>query len=85
MNEPKLLIIAGSDSCGGAGLQADIKTATALKVYSASVVTSVTAQNTRKVFAIHNLPIEFLKQQLEVVLEDIQFDAIKIVTVNKFW
>jgi hydroxymethylpyrimidine/phosphomethylpyrimidine kinase len=78
MNEPKLLIIAGSDSCGGAGLQADIKTATALKVYSASVVTSLTAQNTRKVFAIHNLPIEFLKQQLEVVLEDIQFDAIKI-------
>jgi len=78
MNEAKLLIIAGSDSCGGAGIQADIKTATALKVYSATVITSLTAQNTRKVFAIHDLPIDFLKQQLEVVLEDMQFDAIKI-------
>jgi hydroxymethylpyrimidine/phosphomethylpyrimidine kinase len=78
MNEAKILIIAGSDSCGGAGIQADIKTATALKVYSATVITSLTAQNTRKVFAIHDLPIDFLKQQLEVVLEDIQFDAIKI-------
>jgi len=78
MNESKILIIAGSDSCGGAGIQADIKTATALKVYSASVITSLTAQNTRKVYAIYDLPTEFLKQQLDVVLEDIQFDAIKI-------
>ena len=78
MNEPKILIIAGSDSCGGAGIQADIKTATALKVYSASVITSLTAQNTRKVYAIQNVGNDFLKQQLDVVLEDIQFDAIKI-------
>jgi len=74
----KILIIAGSDSCGGAGLQADIKTASAHKTYCAAVVTCLTAQNTAGVFAIHNAPIAFLRQQLEVVLEDIKFDAIKV-------
>jgi len=75
---PKILIIAGSDPSGGAGIQADIKTVTAHKVYSSAVVTCLTAQNTQKVFAIHNSPIDFLKQQIEVVLDDIKFDAIKI-------
>ncbi|MBU6140041.1 MAG: bifunctional hydroxymethylpyrimidine kinase/phosphomethylpyrimidine kinase [Proteobacteria bacterium] len=75
---PKILIIAGSDPSGGAGIQADIKTATAHKVYSAAAITCLTAQNTKKVFAIHNSPIEFLREQIAVVLEDIQFDAIKI-------
>lgn len=74
----KILIIAGSDSGGGAGLQADIKTACAHKVYSAAAVTCLTAQNTTGVYAIHNAPIAFLKQQIEVVLDDIKFDAIKI-------
>jgi len=78
MFEPKLLIIAGSDSCGGAGLQADIKTATAHKVYSSAVITSLTAQNTRKVYAIQDVSVDFLRQQIEVVLDDIEFDAIKI-------
>lgn len=77
-NIPKLLIIAGSDPSGGAGIQADIKTASAHKVYASSAITCLTAQNTQKVFAIHNSPIDFLRQQIEVVLDDIQFDAIKI-------
>lgn len=74
----KILIIAGSDPSGGAGIQADLKTATAHKTYAAAAITCLTAQNTKKVFAIHNSPIEFLHQQIEVVLDDIQFDAIKI-------
>lgn len=75
---PKILIIAGSDPSGGAGIQADIKTASAHKVYAAAAITCLTAQNTKKVFAVHNSPIEFLRQQIEVVLDDISFDAIKI-------
>lgn len=78
INVPKILIIAGSDSCGGAGLQADIKVATAHKVYSACVPTCLTAQSTEGVAGIFYPPISFLKQQLEVVLDDIKFDAIKI-------
>lgn len=75
---PKILIIAGSDPCGGAGLQADIKTATAHKVYCGAVIASLTAQNTQGVAAVFNPPIAFLRQQLEAVLDDIKFDAIKI-------
>ncbi|NBV05690.1 MAG: bifunctional hydroxymethylpyrimidine kinase/phosphomethylpyrimidine kinase [Proteobacteria bacterium] len=75
---PKILIIAGSDPSGGAGIQADIKTATAHKVYSAAAITCLTAQNTKKVFAVHNSPTDFLRQQIEVVLSDITFDVIKI-------
>ncbi len=78
MNIRKILIIAGSDPSGGAGIQADIKTATAHKVYAAAAITCITAQNTERVFAIHNSPIEFLRQQIEVVMDDIEFDAIKI-------
>lgn len=74
----KILIIAGSDPCGGAGLQADIKTATAHKVYAGAVVSCLTAQNTQGVGAVFNPPIPFLRQQLEMVLDDIRFDAIKI-------
>ncbi len=75
---PKILIIAGSDPSGGAGIQADIKTACAHKTYAAAAITCLTAQNTQKVFAIHNSPIEFLRSQIETVLDDIKFDAIKI-------
>jgi hydroxymethylpyrimidine/phosphomethylpyrimidine kinase len=77
-NLPKILIIAGSDPSGGAGIQADIKTASAHGVYSSAVITCLTAQNTQKVFAVHNSPIDFLRQQMAVVLNDISFDAIKI-------
>ncbi len=74
----KILIIAGSDPCGGAGIQADLKTATAHKVYAAAAITCLTAQNTQKVFAVENPSIAFLRQQIEVVLDDIKFDVIKI-------
>lgn len=77
-SNPKILIIAGSDPSGGAGIQADIKTAAAHKVYAAAAITCLTAQNTKKVYALHNSPSDFLRQQIEVVLEDISFDAIKI-------
>ncbi|HHW55255.1 MAG: bifunctional hydroxymethylpyrimidine kinase/phosphomethylpyrimidine kinase [bacterium] len=75
---PKALTIAGSDSGGGAGIQADLKTFAALGVYGASVITAVTAQNTLGVTGVHNLPPEFVAQQLEAVLSDIGADAAKI-------
>ncbi len=74
----KILIIAGSDPSGGAGIQADLKTATAHKTYAGAVITCLTAQNTKKVFAVFESPISFLRKQLEAVLDDIKFDAIKI-------
>jgi hydroxymethylpyrimidine/phosphomethylpyrimidine kinase len=74
----KILIIAGSDSGGGAGIQADIKTATALKTYSATVITCITAQNTKGVFAIEKVSNKMLKSQIEACLSDISFEAIKI-------
>jgi hydroxymethylpyrimidine/phosphomethylpyrimidine kinase len=73
----RILIIAGSDSGGGAGIQADIKTVTALEGYAATAVTAITVQNTRGVFAVHPVPLEFVRRQIEVVLEDIGADAIK--------
>ncbi len=77
-SNPKILIIAGSDPSGGAGIQADIKTATAHKVYAAAAITCLTAQNTQRVFAVHESPIDFLRQQITAVLEDIKIDVIKI-------
>ena len=74
---PRVLTIAGSDSSGGAGIQADVKTFTALNVYGASVITALTAQNTVGVQAIHVPPTSFTEQQLESVLSDIRFDAVK--------
>lgn len=78
MTIPRILTIAGSDSGGGAGIQADIKTITALGGYAASALTALTAQNTQGVAAIHPVPPAFLRQQIELVLEDIGADAIKI-------
>ncbi|KAL0078884.1 Phosphomethylpyrimidine kinase-domain-containing protein [Phycomyces blakesleeanus] len=74
---PKVLTIAGSDSGGGAGIQADIKTLTSLGVYASSVLTSVTSQNTLGVNGIHDLPVDFVKKQLETVLSDIGADVVK--------
>jgi hydroxymethylpyrimidine kinase / phosphomethylpyrimidine kinase / thiamine-phosphate diphosphorylase len=71
------LTIAGSDSGGGAGIQADLKTFAALGVYGASVITSVTAQNTLEVTGIHDLPAEFVVLQLDTVVRDLPVDAIK--------
>jgi hydroxymethylpyrimidine/phosphomethylpyrimidine kinase len=75
---PIALTIAGSDSGGGAGIQADLKTFAALGVYAASVVTALTAQNTRGVRAIHYPPPGIVGAQIEAVLEDFAVAAIKI-------
>ncbi|MDA8429577.1 MAG: bifunctional hydroxymethylpyrimidine kinase/phosphomethylpyrimidine kinase [Geobacteraceae bacterium] len=72
-----VLTIAGSDSGGGAGIQADIKTITLLGSYAASVITALTAQNTRGVSSIHGLPPSFVIDQLAAVLSDIPVDVIK--------
>ncbi|MFA8443951.1 bifunctional hydroxymethylpyrimidine kinase/phosphomethylpyrimidine kinase [Yoonia sp.] len=74
----RALTIAGSDSGGGAGIQADLKAFSAMGVYGASVVTAVTAQNTRAVAAIHPIPDDIVVAQIKAVLDDIQIDAIKI-------
>lgn len=72
------LTIAGSDSGGGAGVQADLKTFSALGVYGTSVITALTAQNTQGVTAIHDVPPNFVLAQMDAVLSDIGVDAIKI-------
>lgn len=72
------LTIAGSDSGGGAGIQADLKSFSAMGVYGASVVTAVTAQNTKAVTAIHPIPDDVVAAQIRAVLDDIRIDAIKI-------
>ena len=76
------LSIAGSDSCGGAGIQADIKTMTMNGVYAMSAITALTAQNTTGVRAIQESTPEFLKQQIDAVFEDIRPDAVKIGMVS---
>lgn len=76
------LTIAGSDSCGGAGIQADIKTMTMNGVYAMSAVTALTAQNTTGVRAIVNSTPEILKAQIDAVFEDIYPDAVKIGMVS---
>ncbi|MEM2739448.1 MAG: bifunctional hydroxymethylpyrimidine kinase/phosphomethylpyrimidine kinase [Candidatus Bathyarchaeia archaeon] len=73
----KALTIAGSDSGGGAGIQADLRTFHALKVYGLTVITAVTAQNTVEVRSVHPLPADFVRCQLEVVAYDIGFDSAK--------
>ena len=75
---PRILAIAGSDSSGGAGIQADIKTITMLGGYAMTAITAVTAQNTRGVQAVETLPAEFVLQQIASCVEDIGVDAIKI-------
>jgi hydroxymethylpyrimidine/phosphomethylpyrimidine kinase len=73
-----VLTIAGSDSGGGAGIQADLKTFSALGVYGASVIAALTAQNTRAVTAIHEVPPAFVVAQLDAVFDDIEIAAVKI-------
>lgn len=79
---PCVLTIAGSDCSGGAGVQADIKTISALGAYAASVITAVTVQNTRGVTGIHRIPPEIIAAQTEAVMEDICPTAVKIGMVN---
>ncbi|PPR76117.1 MAG: Hydroxymethylpyrimidine/phosphomethylpyrimidine kinase [Alphaproteobacteria bacterium MarineAlpha3_Bin4] len=73
----RVLIIAGSDSGGGAGIQADIKAVTALGGYAMTALTALTAQNTEGVVAIHDVPVDFIAQQVRVVLDDLGADCIK--------
>nr|WP_082824064.1 bifunctional hydroxymethylpyrimidine kinase/phosphomethylpyrimidine kinase [Crenobacter luteus] len=73
-----VLTVAGSDSGGGAGIQADLKTFSALGVYGASVLTALTAQNTRGVAAVHAVPADFVAAQLDAVFSDLRVDAVKI-------
>jgi hydroxymethylpyrimidine/phosphomethylpyrimidine kinase len=74
----RVLIIAGSDSGGGAGVQADIKTVTALGVYAATAITAITVQNTLGVHGVHAMPVAIVEAQARAVLDDIGADAIKI-------
>jgi len=74
----RVMTIAGSDSGGGAGIQADLKTISALGCYGASAITAVTVQNTRGVTGIHGLPPDFVYRQIRAVLDDIGSDAVKI-------
>src|SRR5438477_4295739 len=70
--------IAGSDSGGGAGIQADLKTFSALGVYGASVIAALTAQNTRGVSGIHDVPVDFITAQMDAVFSDLKVGAVKI-------
>lgn len=72
------LTIAGSDSGGGAGIQADLKAFSAHGVYGASVITALTSQNTREVRGVHGVPVEFIAEQIDAVCDDIHMSAVKI-------
>ena len=78
MSVPVALTIAGSDSSGGAGIQADLKTFAGLGVYGASVLTALTAQNTKGIFAVHEVPAEFIGAQMDAVFSDLDIGAVKI-------
>ena len=80
---PIALTIAGSDSSAGAGIQADLKTFAALGVYGASVITALTAQNTRGVSAIHDVPAEFVTAQIDAVFSDLAVGAVKIGMLSR--
>ncbi len=79
----RALTIAGSDSCGGAGIQADLKSFQANGVYGMSVITAVTVQNTMGVFGIQDITPEIIEGQINVIFEDIRVDAVKIGMVSK--
>jgi|SRR5882672_3326478 len=78
MTTPIAVTIAGSDSSGGAGIQADLKTFSALGVYGASVIAALTAQNTKGVTAIHEVPPAFVAAQMDAVFSDLAVGAVKI-------
>ena len=82
MSVPIAVTIAGSDSGAGAGIQADLKTFAALGVYGASVITALTAQNTGGVFAIHDVPADFVATQINAVFTDFEVSAVKIGMLN---
>ena len=79
---PIAVTIAASDSSGGAGIAADLKTFSALGVYGASIITALTAQNTREVLAIEDVPAHFVAQQMDAVFSDLKIGAVKIGMVR---
>jgi hydroxymethylpyrimidine/phosphomethylpyrimidine kinase len=79
---PIVLSIAGSDPSGGAGIQADLKTFSALGAYGGAVVTALTAQNTRSVTGIHNVPPDFVALQIDTVFADLRVDAVKVGMIS---
>lgn len=79
----KVLTIAGSDSCGGAGIQADLKSFSANYVYGMSVITAITAQNTKGVFEVRDLDEDIIKAQIDAIFTDINVDAVKIGMVSQ--
>ena len=79
---PVVLSIAGSDSGGGAGIQADLKTISALGCFGTTAITTVTVQNTLGVTGIHAIPVEFVKAQIKAVMDDLKPAAIKIGMVH---
>jgi hydroxymethylpyrimidine/phosphomethylpyrimidine kinase len=83
MTIPIALTIAGSDSSGGAGIQADLKTFAAFGVYGASVITALTAQNTKGVTGIHQVPADFVTAQIDAVFGDLDVKAVKIGMVSQ--
>ena len=83
MSMPVALTIAGSDSSGGAGIQADLKTFVALGVFGASAITALTAQNTKGVTGIHDVPADFVGKQLDAVFGDLDVKALKIGMVSR--
>ncbi len=83
MTQGRILVVAGSDSGGGAGIQADIKTVTALGGFAMTAISALTAQNTEGVHGIHDVPAEFVAEQMRVVLEDIGADCIKIGMIHR--
>lgn len=83
MTIPIALTIAGSDSSGGAGIQADLKTFAACGVYGASVISALTAQNTQGVTAIHQVPADFITAQMDAVFSDLDVRAVKVGMVSQ--
>jgi hydroxymethylpyrimidine/phosphomethylpyrimidine kinase len=84
MTAPIALTMAGSDSSGGAGIQADLKTFAAFGVYGASVITALTAQNTQGVRGVHPVPADFVTAQIDAVFDDLDVAAVKIGMVAEF-
>ena len=79
----RVLIVAGSDSGGGAGIQGDIKSVTALGGFAMTAITALTAQNTQGVHGIHEVPADFVEEQMKVVLDDLGADCIKIGMLHR--
>ncbi|MDD5796753.1 MAG: hydroxymethylpyrimidine/phosphomethylpyrimidine kinase, partial [Oscillospiraceae bacterium] len=78
INYTAVLSVAGSDCSGGAGIQADLKTFSALNVYGMSVITSVVAENTSRVISVYDLPEKIIREQIKAVFEDIEVSAVKV-------